>query len=325
MSDRGAYRSTYTVLLDDPDFLLLPSDVRHLLLTMKFSRINNMAGIFICGAGEIQTLAKQCGYTVKAIRRGIYTLSKGDWVQVEGELLWIRNQLRFDPNIKLNNPKHVKGVDNVLKSLPKAQIVLRFCDYYELAYPFDTHSIPPRITETETEEETETEIEKETDVKSPKEPASLKSDEVRPDLSLPLDEQLRGSLNEIRPKLEKLRQRHRFDPLWFHQEVQKCVDWVSKNEDDLKTEIAKHPRKAWSPYRRVVNWVTSQYCQPKYEPEYLEAMGRPAQGSKPEGQLTAAEEEAHYAAKRRTGGGMSSLNEALGSMGITPPEEVPHG
>ena len=164
-TDRGTYRSTYTALLDDEDFRRLPSESRHVLQTIKISRINNVAGIFVCSDGEIVTLSKQTGYTTKAIQKAIDTLCREGWVFYDGVVLWVRNQLRFEPNVKLTNEKQRVGIEKILKSLPKSTITAKFCKYYDLAYPFDSLSkgyrkaidtLPRQEQEQEQEQEQDT-------------------------------------------------------------------------------------------------------------------------------------------------------------------------
>src|SRR6185436_11147874 len=51
--------------------------------------------------------------------------------------LWIRNALRHDPSMHLKNKKHLHAITGWLKELPHLQIVLDFCNYYEIAKHFD--------------------------------------------------------------------------------------------------------------------------------------------------------------------------------------------
>ena len=157
--DRGNYRSIYSVMLDDPDFQALPADARYLFLILKISRLNNSAGIFILDDGGFVTLEKQSGMSLKRIKKAFRYLSDTHSIAFRYPIVWLKNSLKYEPGITLSNEKHKKGIENILKSLPKNEIVLKFCDYYNLAYPFDTPSIPLRNKETETDTETEKETE----------------------------------------------------------------------------------------------------------------------------------------------------------------------
>jgi hypothetical protein len=64
------------------------------------------------------------------------TSAAGRWIEREGVVVWIRNGLRYDPNIRLADPKHRKGVERAIAALPRLPIVLRFCDYYRITRPF---------------------------------------------------------------------------------------------------------------------------------------------------------------------------------------------
>lgn len=162
MSDRGSYRSTYSVMLDTDEFRVLTSDARLVLHTIKNSRLNNMAGIFICRDDDgLITISKQSGLPVGRVSKAIQELIDTDWIAYREGILWVRNQLKFEPGITLANEKHKAGVINILKSLWNSEIVANYCKYYKLAYPFDRVSIPIRYKDTDTDTETDTEKERE--------------------------------------------------------------------------------------------------------------------------------------------------------------------
>lgn len=295
MKERGTYRSTYAVMLDDGDFQKLPPEARHLFHVIKNTRLNNMAGIFVCDAGGLVTLAQQTGYTIKGIRRGIDTLSKGNWIVYDGVILWVRNQLKFDPNVVLNNPKHTSGVLNVLKSLPRSEIVVKYCDYYRLAYPFDTlsytPSIPPRITETDTETDTEPETETDTET----------------DCAKPRRQQPRMSFDEFRASETGQKLFTSYMDTYSEQTIRTQIEgmrnWL-KGQPDRSTSTVK----GWSAF--VGRWFT------KYALDLKKSGGG-------EASLTWQQEQEHYAAKRRTegSGGLSSIGALLAD--INPKDTAP--
>lgn len=152
------YRSIYSTLPEDPDFIQLSKEAKLVFYTLKTWRYNNMANIFYFGEGELTALSKWTKIPAQKITKTIFKeLQDTHWIRYQYPIVWVSNGLKYEPNISLNNPKHTKGVQNVLKSLPKLEIVLTFCDYYNLAYPFDRVSIPIRYTDTETVTETDTE------------------------------------------------------------------------------------------------------------------------------------------------------------------------
>jgi hypothetical protein len=69
-------------------------------------------------------------------RMAIKGLADAMWVRSEGPVVWLRNGLRFEPALTLENENHKKGVARHLKGLPKFAIVNDFADYYDLDRPF---------------------------------------------------------------------------------------------------------------------------------------------------------------------------------------------
>jgi len=145
MSDRAFFRAFYHSLLDDDDFQKLSPEARWLFVCCRTSRVCNIASIYLCDEGTFVTLSAETGFNIEKVKDIIFgELSDAKWVIYERPILWLKNGLKYDPFVKLNNEKHQVGVLNVLKSLPKREIIITFCDYYNLAYPFDRESIPHR-------------------------------------------------------------------------------------------------------------------------------------------------------------------------------------
>jgi hypothetical protein len=133
-SRRGVYRGLYSALFVDLDYRKLSSSARLVLLTIRQCKEAGLAGIFCYYPAVI---AEQTGLTVKQVTLALRELEAGKWIELEGPILWIRNALRYDPNLRLSSPKHLLGVRRALEELPRLSIVLRFCDYYEIGRPFD--------------------------------------------------------------------------------------------------------------------------------------------------------------------------------------------
>ena len=151
MSDRGVYRGIFSALPDDPEFQKLSSNARLVLYT---ARICKQAGPGVIFRYYPELLSAQTGLSRKALHVALKELKEGGWIALEGVVLWVRNGLRYDPYINLNNQKQRLSVIRALKELPKVDIVIKFCDYYELPYPFDTHSIgSPGLAPPSTEED----------------------------------------------------------------------------------------------------------------------------------------------------------------------------
>ena len=139
---RGVHRGVYSSLLDDRDFQLLTPRARHTFLTIRQCRECGPAGIFIFYPA---ITAQQTGYTVRQVEVAIQELesppNQPPWVMREAPVIWIRNALLHDPTMHMANPKHRRAVERWIAGLPRLNIVLRFCDYYEIRKPFDRHSI----------------------------------------------------------------------------------------------------------------------------------------------------------------------------------------
>jgi hypothetical protein len=139
MSRRGVYRGIFSAMLDDPDYQRLTPDARLVLLTLRLCAQAGAAAIF---RFYTPVLAEQTGLVSDDVEKALVELASSPsteepWVFREGPVAWVRNGLRYDPNLRLADPKHRKSVERAVQDLPRLAIVARFCEYYELASPFD--------------------------------------------------------------------------------------------------------------------------------------------------------------------------------------------
>lgn len=134
---RGLYRGIFTSLVDDPEFQGLMPNSKLVFYTVRLCQQAGAAAIF---RYYPEMVVRQTGLTARQVECSLQELEQAIWVIREGVILWVRNGLKYDPSLSLKNPKHRASVEKALKGLPKLEIVLKFCDYYELPYPFDTHS-----------------------------------------------------------------------------------------------------------------------------------------------------------------------------------------
>jgi hypothetical protein len=131
---RGKYRGVFCSLIDDPDFQHLSAHAR---LTLLVARLCEDAGPSALFRYYPDKLAEQTGLSREDLLAAVAELKAADWVEEDGVLLWIVNGLRFDPHMRLSNDKHRESIEKHLLQLPKRELVLTFCDYYEVVYPFD--------------------------------------------------------------------------------------------------------------------------------------------------------------------------------------------
>jgi len=149
---RGEYAAVQTALVDDPGFQALPPGAKLLWFTLRI--LLGASGIDVVRA-LFPTLAELTGMSEKRIGEALEELQRQDWLHVQGNVLWLRNVLKFNPSLNLSNEKHLKGVTKHMASLPKLAIVNAFAEYYGLEQPFpgmgiewlsDGYSIPDTRT-----------------------------------------------------------------------------------------------------------------------------------------------------------------------------------
>jgi uncharacterized phage protein (TIGR02220 family) len=132
VSERGVYRGTYSALLDDPDWQWLSAKARLVFLTARLCKQCGPASIF---RYYPEMLSVQSGVPVKDVEAALRELEDNDWIRREGVILWIRNGLRHDPNMRLVNKDHRKSIERAIAELPRLPIVLSFCEYYGIEQP----------------------------------------------------------------------------------------------------------------------------------------------------------------------------------------------
>lgn len=141
MADRGEYRSIHVALADDADFLELSPPARLCLLMLKLTL--GPSGINVVRA-LIPELMVTTGHGEAEVRAGLDALVRHRWIAIEGNVVWLRNGLRFEPNMSLQSENTAKGVCRHLRSLPRLPIVNAFAAYYGLPLPFpEIEQAPP--------------------------------------------------------------------------------------------------------------------------------------------------------------------------------------
>lgn len=142
---RGEYRAIHAAIVTEPEFLSLSVPAKCLWFVLKLKL--GMSGIQHLPAHQHQ-LRELSGMTLQTIEKAKKEL-RPHWLLWEGDILWLRNGLKWEPKISLDNKNHRKGVLNHLSGLPAQSIVKAFCDYYELpdiyngkvdAMPLECHS-----------------------------------------------------------------------------------------------------------------------------------------------------------------------------------------
>jgi hypothetical protein len=138
VSRRGTYRGIYSSLPDDPDFQQLTPQARLVFYTLRCCAAAGLGCIF---RYYLDLVAAQSGLPANQVRRALSELQAADWIRIEEPILWIRNGLRYSPNISLADEKHRKAIQWAIAALPHREIVLTFCEYYDLPRPFPRPSV----------------------------------------------------------------------------------------------------------------------------------------------------------------------------------------
>jgi uncharacterized phage protein (TIGR02220 family) len=132
MPSRGVFRGVSSVLFDDPDYQRLSTAARCLLVTLRLCRDAGPAAIFEYATDK---LMRQTGLGPRPLETAFQALEADRWIEREYPIVWIRNGLRYDPLVRLPDPRHKAAVLRSIYLLPRLRIVARFCEYYEIVGP----------------------------------------------------------------------------------------------------------------------------------------------------------------------------------------------
>lgn len=133
--ERGESRAIYAALAHDPDFQRLSPRAKLSWYTLKLE----------LGASGIDTfykstLSELTGIPYEEVGAVVQELEAGEWLIRDGNVWWLRNALRFDPYLTPKRDTHLTGIINHLRSLPKCEAVMSFCEYYSI--PAERVGIP---------------------------------------------------------------------------------------------------------------------------------------------------------------------------------------
>jgi hypothetical protein len=151
-------------LADDPDFQRLSPHAILVFYTIRVCKEHGAGGIF---RYYIETIARRCHLSIPKVTDALQELARPKpneehgWIEYDDAILWVVNGLRYDPHVNLANEKHKMSVVKGLSELPKRKLVLSYCDYYKLPYPYTTHSLQDTDSESESDSESKESKEKE--------------------------------------------------------------------------------------------------------------------------------------------------------------------
>jgi len=132
--NRGVYRSIYCSIWDDPEFQTFSPHAQLVFFNLRTCKDTNFPCIFTLYRSSLEE--RMPNMTTADITTGWQELLDAGWIRYERPILWIVKGLRNEPNYAPNNIKHRIGIENILKGLPKLEIVNQF----RRDYGFDTPS-----------------------------------------------------------------------------------------------------------------------------------------------------------------------------------------
>ena len=126
-----SHRSLHAEVTVDPEFKALPAESRGIWLQLVFHPANGMSGLFYFPISQLEDFT---GYPQKKAWTIFERLTETRWVVYDfrTSLLWIRNQLRFDPGKPLLDRKKRAAIAKHLYTLPRSPLLLEFIRSYHL-------------------------------------------------------------------------------------------------------------------------------------------------------------------------------------------------
>lgn len=131
---RGEYAAIHEAVVDDPDFKGLSAQAKCCWYTLKL--MLGASGIDLMRASRA-VLADLTGLERQPLHDALNELVAGRWLIVQDDVLWLRNGLLHNPNMKLTNENHRKAIVKHIAGLPRCEIVNAFAAYYKIPAPFD--------------------------------------------------------------------------------------------------------------------------------------------------------------------------------------------
>lgn len=119
-------------MADDPEFKALGPDTKLCIYTAKLILGPSGIDVVRCFTMQMQDLT---GLEEERLVPALNEALAGNWIAVQGDVVWLRNGLKFNPNFTLGNPKHRTAIERHVSGLPKCEIVNAYAVYYGLPVP----------------------------------------------------------------------------------------------------------------------------------------------------------------------------------------------
>lgn len=119
------YATVETFIWHDEKLRELPEDARHLFLYLLTSPHGNMCGLFylpeLYACSDLQ-------WEPKRYRKGIDTLCHTLLIEVDGDVIWLKNYLKYNP---IRGPRQVTGAAKKLMDVPGNNLIGSFMQHLE--------------------------------------------------------------------------------------------------------------------------------------------------------------------------------------------------
>ena len=141
---RGLWRAVYASLVDHEDFRALSPNARLVLFVLRLGPSTTIASIFTYYPAVLQA---QTGLSPRALEAALKELERTPspehpWIVRDASVLWIRNGLRFDPNLSMSNDNHIVAIRRTVAALPqRSAVVQQFLAYYPTVGPMEEEGI----------------------------------------------------------------------------------------------------------------------------------------------------------------------------------------
>lgn len=122
------YTSTYSTILDSPEFERLSLYAAACWWALKHCPENNQLGLFVFFNEQVRHRAK---IPPEKVQDAIRELERERWIVTDGRWVWLRNHLKFDPHYSPDNPNHVKGLVAKIEALPRMPLLAQLVGYYK--------------------------------------------------------------------------------------------------------------------------------------------------------------------------------------------------
>jgi hypothetical protein len=123
------YRGIRVALLDEAAYQALSPEARGVLLALKIGM--GRFGIRVeYPVALLERLVAQTGWPAATVTARMDELERAGWIRREGTVLWVVEQLRDEPSLRVTNENHHPAVAEHAASLPRLGIVAAFIGHY---------------------------------------------------------------------------------------------------------------------------------------------------------------------------------------------------